>query len=235
MTQLTLGGYRIEDTLRIPIALDASSAHTKAADQAMPDRRKSSAIFAFSCVCSQYSSQLIQLGFSRRRPQSFPEQRPKLRRDSVSYRPPIVSRMASMMRAVITLSGSRSFAAPRRCFARREEQALVELALRQQLAIYAQRHPKRPRTRPCWIGAFWVALSRLWPRWKSALVIVQPETVVRWQKRRFRDLLAVDLDSRAQGDLRSRTRSRLSSCEWPPRTAGAPGRSKPSSRSSESG
>jgi hypothetical protein len=33
--------------------------------------------------------------------------------------------------------------------------------------------------------AFWVALSRLWPRWKSVLVVVQPDTVVRWRKRRF--------------------------------------------------
>jgi transposase InsO family protein len=30
-------------------------------------------------------------------------------------------------------------------------------------------------------------LSRIWRNWKSVLVIVQPETVLRWQKRRFRD------------------------------------------------
>jgi transposase InsO family protein len=29
-------------------------------------------------------------------------------------------------------------------------------------------------------------LSRLWPRWRSVLIVVQPETVVRWQQRRFR-------------------------------------------------
>ena len=66
----------------------------------------------------------------------------------------------------------------------REEQALVELALRQQLAIYARRQ-RRPRIGPL-DRAFWVALSRLWPRWKSVLVVVQPDSVVRWHKRRFR-------------------------------------------------
>ncbi len=34
--------------------------------------------------------------------------------------------------------------------------------------------------------AFWVALSRLWPRWRSALVVVRPETVVRWHRQGFR-------------------------------------------------
>jgi putative transposase len=91
--------------------------------------------------------------------------------------------MRLMVRAVTTLSISilRSFTA---LFRSRQEQAIVELALRQQLAIYARRQP-RPRIRPL-DRAFWVVLSRLWPRWKSVLIIVQPETVVRWQKRRFR-------------------------------------------------
>jgi hypothetical protein len=88
-----------------------------------------------------------------------------------------------MVRAVITLwiSVLRSCAALLRS---REDQAIVELALRQQLAIYARRQA-RPRIAPL-DRAFWSALSRLWPCWRSVLVIVQPETVVRWQKRRFR-------------------------------------------------
>jgi hypothetical protein len=91
--------------------------------------------------------------------------------------------MASMVRAVLTLwiSVFQSTAALMRS---RREQAIVELALRQQLAIYAQRH-HRPRLLPL-DRAFWVALSRLWPRWKSVLVVVRPETVVRWHRRRFR-------------------------------------------------
>jgi transposase InsO family protein len=91
--------------------------------------------------------------------------------------------MASMVRVVITLwiAIVRSCAA---LFRSRQDQALVELALRQQLAIYARHHP-RPRIAPI-DRAFWVALSRLWPHWKSVLVVVQPETVVRWHQRRFR-------------------------------------------------
>jgi len=61
---------------------------------------------------------------------------------------------------------------------------IVELALRQQLAIYSQKQ-RRPRLSPL-DRAFWAALSHLWPRWKTALVVVQPETVIRWHRRRFR-------------------------------------------------
>jgi transposase InsO family protein len=91
--------------------------------------------------------------------------------------------MASMVRSVVTLwiSVLPSAAA---LFRSRGDQAIVELALRQQLAIYNRRH-RRPRLLPL-DRAFWVALSHLWPRWKSVLVVVQPETVVRWHQRRFR-------------------------------------------------
>jgi putative transposase len=44
----------------------------------------------------------------------------------------------------------------------------------------------RPRLRPG-DRLFWVALSRLWRGWKQALVIVSPDTVLRWQRRRFRN------------------------------------------------
>ena len=69
-------------------------------------------------------------------------------------------------------------------FRSREEQAIVELALRQQLAVYAHDR-SRPRMSPL-DRAFWVALSRLWPRWKDNLVVVRPETVVRWHREGFR-------------------------------------------------
>jgi len=68
-------------------------------------------------------------------------------------------------------------------FRTRREQAVVELALRQQLATYAQEHP-RPRLTAA-DRAFWVALLRFWPRWRSALVIVRPETVVRRHRKGF--------------------------------------------------
>ena len=63
--------------------------------------------------------------------------------------------------------------------------ALENLALRQQLAVY-RRTVARPRLRRG-DRLFWVALSRLWRGWTQALVIVAPDTVLRWQRRRFRD------------------------------------------------
>ncbi len=69
-------------------------------------------------------------------------------------------------------------------FRTREEQAIVELTLRQQLAIYAHDR-SRPGLSPL-DRTFWVVLSRLWPRWKDHLVVVRPETVVRWHREGFR-------------------------------------------------
>ena len=69
-------------------------------------------------------------------------------------------------------------------FRSREEQAIVELALRQQLAVYAQNR-SRPRLSPL-DRTFWVVLSRIWPRWKDNLVLVRPETVVHWHRNGFR-------------------------------------------------
>ena len=69
-------------------------------------------------------------------------------------------------------------------FRNHNEQVLVELALRQQLATYAQKQSK-PKIIPL-DRAFWVALFRFWPRWKDALVIVKPDTVVRWHRKGFR-------------------------------------------------
>ena len=66
----------------------------------------------------------------------------------------------------------------------REEQAIVELALRQQLSVYSQNRP-RPRLSPL-DRTFWVVVSRLWPRWKEHLVVVRPETVIRWHRQGFR-------------------------------------------------
>lgn len=61
---------------------------------------------------------------------------------------------------------------------------LENLALRQQLAIYKRRR-QRPRlaARNRW---FWIALSLVWKDWRKALSVVHPDTVVRWQRERFR-------------------------------------------------
>jgi hypothetical protein len=70
-------------------------------------------------------------------------------------------------------------------FGGRRQLALENVALRQQLAVYkrAAHRPKLRRTD----RLFWVVLSRLWTGWRRALVIVAPDTVVRWQRRRFRE------------------------------------------------
>ncbi len=69
-------------------------------------------------------------------------------------------------------------------FRGRRKQAIVELALRQQLATFAQRG-RRPRITPA-DRAIWVFLLRTWPGWKEILVLVQPDTVVRWHRKGFR-------------------------------------------------
>ena len=69
-------------------------------------------------------------------------------------------------------------------FRSRNEQALIELALRQQLATYALKG-SRPEIAPV-DRAFWVFVSQIWSGWKETLVIVQPETVVRWHRKGFR-------------------------------------------------
>jgi hypothetical protein len=59
------------------------------------------------------------------------------------------------------------------------------LALRHQLGVY-QCSRLRPRLRPA-DRIFWVWLSRVWLDWRDALVIVQPATVIAWQRKRFRE------------------------------------------------
>ena len=58
------------------------------------------------------------------------------------------------------------------------------LALRQQLNVLL-RTAKRPRWRRV-DRIFWVWLSRLWTDWRSCLVLVKPDTVVRWHREGFR-------------------------------------------------
>jgi hypothetical protein len=74
--------------------------------------------------------------------------------------------------------------------------ALENLALRQQLAVYKRRLP-RPRLRPT-DRLFWAGLATAWTEWRQALVIVAPDTVLRWQRRRFREYWA-RLSGRSRG------------------------------------
>ena len=59
------------------------------------------------------------------------------------------------------------------------------LALRHQLAVH-ERSAKRPRLRPG-DRILWSWIARFWSGWRDALVIVQPRTVIAWQRRRVRD------------------------------------------------
>ena len=75
------------------------------------------------------------------------------------------------------------FAMVREAFLSRAALHLENLALRQQLAV-VQRESPRPSL--CMADRlFWVALSRVWPRWREALVIVKPETVIGWHRKGF--------------------------------------------------
>jgi len=58
------------------------------------------------------------------------------------------------------------------------------LALRQQLAVYKRTMTRPPLRRTDRL--FWVALARVWACWRP-LLIVTPDTVLRWQRRRFRE------------------------------------------------
>jgi len=61
---------------------------------------------------------------------------------------------------------------------------LENLALRQQLAVWKRKNP-RPRFGPL-DKLFWVIARRFWVDWKESLLLVLPETVVRWQRAGFR-------------------------------------------------
>jgi hypothetical protein len=66
-----------------------------------------------------------------------------------------------------------------RSFHTRRSLMLENLALRQQLAVLKRMH-RKPRLGP-FDKLFWVVARRFWSKWKDALLLVSPETVVRWQ------------------------------------------------------
>ena len=69
------------------------------------------------------------------------------------------------------------------CLRARRSLLLENLALRQQLAVFKRKHA-RPRL-GLFDKAFWVLARRLWSGWKTALIVVNPETVVRWHRAGF--------------------------------------------------
>src|SRR5437868_6476985 len=66
----------------------------------------------------------------------------------------------------------------------RHDLGLELLALRQQLAVLKRKHPRPHLGRIDRL--FWLALSNLWTRWSDALILVKPDTVLRWHRAGFR-------------------------------------------------
>ena len=85
------------------------------------------------------------------------------------------------MRAALTFL----FSTLRSSFRSRASMGLEILALRHQLTVLQRRASKRPALRTS-DRLFWVLLSRVWPQWPSALLIVKPETVIAWHRKGFR-------------------------------------------------
>jgi hypothetical protein len=72
----------------------------------------------------------------------------------------------------------------RALFLHRSDLLIENLALRQQVLAL-----KRERPRPVLDDldrAFWVALRTSWPEWANRLIIVDPDTVTRWNREQFR-------------------------------------------------
>ncbi len=76
----------------------------------------------------------------------------------------------------------------RALFRTREELLIENLALHQQVIAL-----KKQRPRPLFDDmdrAFWIALRTAWPGWSKRLFIVNPDTVAKWNRDRFRRYFA---------------------------------------------
>ena len=71
-----------------------------------------------------------------------------------------------------------------RLFRSRQILLIENLALRQQLAVFKRQH-SRPRLTAA-DRLFWALLHALWSSWRKALIVVSPDTVVRWHRAGFR-------------------------------------------------
>ena len=69
-------------------------------------------------------------------------------------------------------------------FRSRNNLGLEILALRQQVGVLKRQNP-RPRLSR-WDRLFWVLLRRLWSRWTEVLMVVKPESAVKWHRAGFR-------------------------------------------------
>ena len=70
-----------------------------------------------------------------------------------------------------------------RLFRSRQDLVVENLLLRQQLSVFKRRN-RRPKLAAL-DKLFWVLARRFWSDWKKSLLVVAPETVVRWHRAGF--------------------------------------------------
>jgi putative transposase len=68
------------------------------------------------------------------------------------------------------------------------------LVLRQQLSVL-KRKSKKPMLRNR-DRLFWSLLSKIWRDWASELILVRPETVIRWRKKKFSEFWRIKSQKR---------------------------------------
>src|SRR5262245_2368608 len=61
----------------------------------------------------------------------------------------------------------------------------TEILIRRQQLLVLNCTVKRPKLRQR-DRLFWVCLSKLWKDWRDALIIVKPDTVIKWHREGFR-------------------------------------------------
>src|SRR6516164_5682228 len=88
--------------------------------------------------------------------------------------------ISSMLTALMTLLATLSS-----IFRSRAALELENLALRHQIGVLRRAATKRLKLTSA-DRLLWICLSRLWRGWRSALVVVKPETVIAWHRKGFR-------------------------------------------------
>lgn len=66
----------------------------------------------------------------------------------------------------------------------RTQLAFGIITLRKQMANFKRKQPRFKLQFACRL--FWVIISKIWPEWKSTLIIVKPDTVVKWHRTLFK-------------------------------------------------
>jgi hypothetical protein len=94
----------------------------------------------------------------------------------------------------------------------RRDLILENLSLRQRLTVLSRRRPQ-PRFSAS-DRLFWIALRRLWPEWRKALILIEPDTVMRWHRNWIQAVLEVDFTKTCrrwkEGDERRTARADFS-------------------------